>query len=70
MKAPSSTITATAIAGGLASLAFGLFAIFAPERYALVPAGMEAGMAVLIAAGIGYLKRENRYKMVSRKNLL
>jgi len=56
---PSSTIQAAAISGALASLAFGLFAVFAPEMYARVPPGMEAGTAVLIGVGIGYWKKEN-----------
>jgi hypothetical protein len=56
---PSSTIQAAAISGGLASLAFGLFAIFAPELYSRVPPGMEAGTAVLIGVVIGWRKKEN-----------
>lgn len=56
---PSSTIQAAAIAGGLASLAFGLFAVFSPELYTRVPPGMEAGTAVLIGVLIGWRKKEN-----------
>ena len=59
MNRPSSTITAAAIAGGIASLAFGFFSILGPELYSRVPPGMEAGTAVLIGVGIGYLKKEN-----------
>ena len=59
MNKPSSTITAAAISGAVASMAFGGLAIFAPDYYALVPPGMEAGAAVLIACGIGYRKKEN-----------
>lgn len=59
MNKPSSTIQAAAISGALAALAFGLFAVFAPEMYARVPAGMEAGTAVLIGVAFGYLKKEN-----------
>lgn len=62
MNRPSSTITAAAIAGGLAAVAFGFFAVFAPEMYTRVPAGMEAGTAVLIAVAIGYKKKENVLK--------
>lgn len=62
MNRPSSTITAAAIAGGLASFAFGVFAIFDPVHYALVPAGMEAGTAVLFGTIIGYFKIENVLK--------
>ena len=62
MNRPSSTITAAALGGGLASFAFGLFAIFYPEMYELVPAGMEAGTAVLFGAIVGYLKKENVLK--------
>ncbi len=59
MNKPSSTIQAAAIAGGIASLAFGFFALFAPELYSRVPPGMEAGSAVLIGVAIGYFKKEN-----------
>lgn len=59
MNKPSSTIQAAAIAGALAAVAFGFFAAFAPEMYARVPAGMEAGTAVLIGVAIGYFKKEN-----------
>jgi hypothetical protein len=59
MNKPSSTIQAAAISGGIASLAFGFFAILAPELYARVPPGMEAGTAVLIGVAIGYFKKEN-----------
>ena len=59
MNRPSSTITAAAIAGAIAAVLFGVFAIVAPPQYALVPPGMEAGVAVLIATVIGYHKKEN-----------
>ena len=59
MNRPSSTITAAALGGGLAAVVFGVMSIFAPEYYALVPAGMEAGTAVVIGSVVGYFKREN-----------
>ena len=62
MNKPSSTITAAAIGGGIASFAFGVFSIFLPEYYDLVPAGMEAGTAVLVGAIVGYFKKENVLK--------
>ena len=58
MNKPTSTITAAAISGAIASVMFGVFAIFDPIHYALVPPGFEAGVAVLIGTIIGYLKRE------------
>jgi hypothetical protein len=62
MNKPSSTIQAAAISGGLAAVAFGLFAVVAPEMYVRVPAGMEAGVSVLIGCAIGYFKKENVLK--------
>ena len=62
MNKPSSTITASAISGGIAAVAFGFMAIFLPEYYDRVPAGMEAGVAVLIGSVIGYFKKENVIK--------
>ncbi len=59
MNEPSSTITAAASSGAVASLAFGGLAVFGAEYYALVPPGMEAGAAVLIAVVVGYKKKEN-----------
>lgn len=58
MEKPSSTIQATAIGGGIASLLFGLLAMFLPDKYALVPPGMEAGTAVLFAVAVGYATKE------------
>jgi len=58
MNKPSSTITASAISGAIAAVCFGIFAIASPENYDLVPPGMEAGVAVIIASVIGFLKRE------------
>ena len=59
MNRPSSTITFAAIGGAVAAVLFGLFAIVAPAQYALVPPGMEAGVAVLVAFVVGYKKKEN-----------
>ena len=59
MNKPSSTIQAAAIGGALAAVAFGFFAVFAPELHARVPPGMEAGVSVLFGVVIGYFKKEN-----------
>lgn len=58
MNKPSSTITAASIGGAIAAVLFGVFAIADPVHYALVPPGMEAGVAVLIATLAGYYKKE------------
>ncbi len=58
MNKPSSTIQASALGGGVAAVLFGLFAIFLPEYYDLVPAGMEAGTAVVIGTLVGYFTKE------------
>jgi len=62
MNKPSSTIQAAAISGALAAVAFGFFAVFAPEMHSRVPPGMEAGTAVLIGVLIGWRKKENVLK--------
>ena len=62
MNRPSSTITAAGLGGALAAFGFGVFAIVAPDKFALVPPGMEAGVATLVAFVIGYLKRERVLK--------
>ena len=67
MNRPSSTITAAAISGAIAAVMFGIFAVFAPVQYALVPPGMEAGVAVLIGSVIGYCKRERVLNVRSNK---
>jgi hypothetical protein len=59
MNKPSSTITAAAISGAIAAVAFGVLSVFGPEYYARVPAGMEAGVSVLVAVAFGYFKKEN-----------
>ena len=59
MNKPSSTISAAVISGAIASVMFGVVSVFAPEQYALVPPGMEAGTAVIVGAGFGYFKKEN-----------
>lgn len=62
MNRPSSTITFAALGGGIASFAFGLFAVLDPVHYALVPPGMEAGTATLAAFCLGLWKKENVLK--------
>jgi len=62
MNKPSSTIQAAAIYGALSAVAFGVLSIVAPEYYLRVPPGMEAGVAVLIGAVMGYRQKENVLK--------
>lgn len=62
MNKPSSTITAAALGGALAAVAFGGLSIFGPEFYVRVPPGMEAGVAVLIGTLAGYFKKETVLK--------
>lgn len=59
MNKPSSTIKAAGSWGFLAAIFMGLLAMFAPEFYARVPPGFEAGLAVGIGTIAGYFQKEN-----------
>ena len=62
MNRPSSTISFAALGGSVAAILFGMLSVFAPEQYALVPAGMEAGVATAAAFVFGFFKKENVLK--------
>ena len=59
MKQPSSTITATAIAGFLAATLLLLIKINWPDIYAQIPDTYRAHLVVAFACVIGYFKKEN-----------
>lgn len=56
---PTRKVRNGALGGGLAAVGMGLFAIFLPEQYALVPPGMEAGLATVLGTIIAYLTAES-----------
>lgn len=57
-KAPTRKIGAVMLGGGVASVLMGIIAIFYPEAYARVPAGMEGGIATIAGFALGYFVRE------------
>ncbi len=64
MNAPSSTITAAALAGAAVGVGLIVLAITSPEVYLklqLYP-GAEAHLTTLVIALVGYFKKENVLK--------
>ena len=55
---PTRKVKGGALGGGLAAVAMGLVSIFFPEQYALVPPGMEAGLATVIGTAVAYFTKE------------
>lgn len=57
-KAPTRKIGAVALGGGVASVLMGVLAMFYPEVYERVPAGMEGGIATIAGFALGYFVRD------------
>jgi MFS superfamily sulfate permease-like transporter len=59
LRQPSSTITATAVAGFIAATMLLIVKIMWPDIYAQIPETYRSHLVVAIAVVIGYFKREN-----------
>ena len=55
---PTKKVRNGTLGGGLAAVSMGLLAIFFPDQYALVPAGFEGGLAVVIGSAVSYFTKE------------
>jgi len=58
MNAPSSTITATAIAGIIVATLLLVLKAKAPAFYLLIPPDYQGHLIVGVAAAVGYFKKE------------
>lgn len=52
---PTRKVGAGALGGATASVGMGLVSVFFPDQYALVPPGMEGGVATISAFALSYL---------------
>jgi len=67
MNRPSSTITATAIAGFFAATFLLIVKIWWPEIYAQIPDTYRSHLVVAFACIIGYFKKENVLPLKDKK---
>jgi len=59
MNQPSSTITATAIAGLIVATLLLVVKAKAPAFYLMIPPDYQAHLVIAVAAVVGYFKKEN-----------
>ena len=52
----TTTVTTVGLAAGLATVVLWLLGAYAPDLMANAPAGLEAAITGIFAAGVGYIK--------------